>query len=216
MNITNFSVDRPCCAMQAGIVVLIFLSLFVVTGEYYLVDDGNSGREYLIWNDPIVLDYTKWQAASQYAIDNAPFKVEYERSEPGTPSYIMYTNLKGSQPYGLLNKDTLLKIQKLEKMILDNPRFKDICLAETSLDKSCSKEKSFHTPLSALEKAGIDDIDATDQDVILDKLKTLMENEEVWTKEKIYFDKYLSRDNMTASYMRAVFPPGLPLEGYAN
>ena len=84
MKITNFFVERPCSAMGGGFFILLVLSIIAILLEYYLVDDGASGRDYLIWNDPIVLEYTKWQAATQFAEDNAPFKAEPERSKTGS------------------------------------------------------------------------------------------------------------------------------------
>jgi len=65
--ITNFFVDRPCVAICSGFGILFVLSILTIVFEFYIVDDGQSGRDYLIWSDPLVLDYTKWQAASEYA-----------------------------------------------------------------------------------------------------------------------------------------------------
>jgi len=106
MWITNLFVESPCKVMLGGYAALIILAFLAISFGYFEVDDGESGRDFLIWNDPIVLDYTMLVAAEEFAEDNVPPKDEAVRSEQGAISFILFTNEDDSE-YGLLQKETL-------------------------------------------------------------------------------------------------------------
>lgn len=55
----------------------------------------------------------------------------------------MYQNTELATPYGLLKKEKLLKIQEAEKLVIDDPAWKNFCLAESTSDTSCSTTRSF-------------------------------------------------------------------------
>lgn len=54
----------------------------------------------------------------------------------------MYQNTELDTPYGLLKKEKLLKIQEAEKLVIDDPEWKNFCFAQSTTDTSCSKTKS--------------------------------------------------------------------------
>ena len=109
-----------------------------------------------------------------------------------------------------------MKMQEIEKELLDHPKFKDVCLAESPLDTSCSKDKSFMSPLSVFKMAGIPDLEAATQEEIIEKFTAFMNNKRGWALGSMFFDKYVSPTNVTVNYMRVMFPLGYPLVGYDN
>ena len=66
----------------------------------------------------------------------------------------------------LLNKDFLLKIQKMEKEIQEKEEWKNVCKANSVYDTSCSLTESFISPLSFLEMGGVYDLESATQEDI--------------------------------------------------
>lgn len=60
---------------------------------------------------------------------------------------MIYQNTELDTPYGLLKKEKLLKIQEAEKLVIDDPEWKNFCFAQSTTDTSCSKTKSSLSPL---------------------------------------------------------------------
>ena len=78
--------------------------------------------------------------------------VQGVRSQNFLPAFLLYTNV--DNPAGLLRKDILLNIEKLEQAIRDYPGFKDYCLAQDEDNKTCSNV-TMSTPLNVLREMNV-------------------------------------------------------------
>lgn len=134
------------------------------------------------------------------------------------PAFLLYTN--NDDPVGLLRKETLLNIEKLENAIQAYPGFKNYCLAQDENNKTCSNV-TMSTPLNVLREMNVTkELKDMGQLEIEELFRTAFETIEVRPKIMANFDKNVSGDNMTVTYMRTIIQFGQPLEvngtRYAN
>jgi len=160
MWITNLFVNSPCKVLSIGFLVMILISIIPIAAEFYIVSDGGSGRDFLIWDDPKVLDGDRYILAKEFVQNHTGLEEEPTRSQLSRVSslYNLYTNT-GNYEHGLLKKDTLLKIQEIENKILDHQNYTKFCFATSAIDDSCSP-MAFVSPLTVFKLAGVSDISA--------------------------------------------------------
>jgi len=129
---------------------------------------------------------------------------------------ILFEDNKESE-YGLLSKDSLLEMKKIENYIQTSEidvgdgitlGWKDICLAESVESTACSP-KSFISPITSAF-TGMD-IEVMNQDQIIESFKETMRNPVVWPMIEPLFDKSLSLDNLKVTYARTIMSIGAPL-----
>jgi hypothetical protein len=100
----------------------------------------------------MTVDLDMFTVAQEYfddAGDGLVDPVQGVRSKGLLPAFLLYTNV--DNPDGLLRKDILLNIQKLENAIYDYPGFKDYCRAQDEKNTSCSNT-TFASPLNVLRE----------------------------------------------------------------
>lgn len=151
---TNFFVERPCCCLSMGYCTLIILTLYTIrTGLVSLSDF--SPRDFLDWEDPIVVHYDQSNAAKT---DIGTLREEYEglkvaQSDDKSvnftqplrtkPSFFILTSLifenLEADDYGLLRKDNLLKIREVENSLINFKNYEKFCLAQSDSNSSCSE-----------------------------------------------------------------------------
>ena len=128
--------------------------------------------------------------------------VQGVRSKPSLPAFILYTNV--DNPEGLLRKDILLNIQKLENAIADYPGFKDYCKAQDAENTTCSN-RTFSSPLNVLkEMNATKELSEMDQLEINELFRTAFDTRQVQRRIESFFDKNVTATNMTVTYMRTI------------
>lgn len=120
----------------------------------------------------------------------------------------MYQNTELDTPYGLLKKEKLLKIQEAEKLVIDDPEWKNFCFAQSTTDTSCSKTKSSLSPLTIF--GGLD-IAAATQEEINAKFKEAIKAPS-WEAMSAFYDSNVKIDNLNVTYIRSFFTLGGPLD----
>ena len=126
------------------------------------------------------------------------------------PAFLLYTNV--DNPTGLLRKDILLNIQKLENSIRDYPGFKDYCIAQDEKNTTCSNV-TFASPLNVLkEMNATKELSEMGQLEIEELFRTAYDTIEIRPKIMSFFDKNVSASNMTVTYMRTIINMGSPLD----
>jgi hypothetical protein len=106
--LTNFYVDRPCLVILVGFFILILISIGSVMGGFFEINTEGASRDFLIWNDPIVLEGTKSELALE-RVENITGEPELAvRSEAGLSSFLLYENKDSGNEYGLLQKEVLV------------------------------------------------------------------------------------------------------------
>lgn len=86
----------------------------------------------------MTVDLDMFTVASEFFDDTGALvdPVQAVRTQRLLPAFLLYTNV--DNPAGLLRKDILLNIQKLENSIADFPGFKDYCIAQDEKNLTCS------------------------------------------------------------------------------
>mmetsp|Transcript_2148 Transcript_2148/g.3215 ORF Transcript_2148/g.3215 Transcript_2148/m.3215 type:complete len:142 (+) Transcript_2148:253-678(+) len=137
--------------------VLILLSIIPMALEYWEIAAGGR-REFLIRDDPIVIDDDKYTLAKEFVTERTGLADSPLRSESGPLSFLLFTN-KGDSEYGLLEKDTLVKIEQIEKLVSGHENYTQVCLATSNVDSSCNA-RAFQSPLAVFYATGVTDISA--------------------------------------------------------
>ena len=65
MWLTNMMVNRPCCTICIGYILLIVLTYISIKQDYFGISD-TSARDYLIWTDPMTVDLDMFNVGSDY------------------------------------------------------------------------------------------------------------------------------------------------------
>ena len=65
MRLTNWFVDCPCTVMCVAFGILFAITFVVVTNGWIALTDP-SNRDFLIWDDPIVVNHDKRTLAFEY------------------------------------------------------------------------------------------------------------------------------------------------------
>ena len=112
MWLTDQFVRRPISVLIVGYAVLIFLTYLSVTLEYFEISDTEP-RDFLIWRDPKTVDLDMFNIANEYMEEKIGSSKQGIRSKTANQMFIMYSNLPGNKE-GVLKKDILLKMQKIE------------------------------------------------------------------------------------------------------
>lgn len=58
-------VNRPCCTLCVGYIVLIILTYISIKEDYFTISD-QSARDYWIWTDPMTVDLDMFNVGSDY------------------------------------------------------------------------------------------------------------------------------------------------------
>lgn len=219
MKITDFMVDSPCKVICASYLVLIILGVMSVAFGYFSITlEGGRGRDFSIWKDPLQIDSDLLALANEYITDTKGDALVDLQTESTNFNFLLYTNV-GDKEFGLLNKDVLKTIAKLEDDFVTNEDYKKFCLAKKPLqpdDTPICDETMVSSSVSAILGKGMPgalDLEYATQEEINAKFITFMESP-LWeiTFIRSAFDKYVSPDNLTINYMRSTFQNGGPIE----
>uniref|UniRef100_A0A7S3CP63 SSD domain-containing protein n=1 Tax=Strombidium rassoulzadegani TaxID=1082188 RepID=A0A7S3CP63_9SPIT len=211
LRITSLYVDRPCTVMLVGYLVLIIITFISISQNYFEIAGGSPrNRDYLLWNDPIVIESNKYILAKEWVANRTGSSDVAVRSETGTTAFILYEQTDDYE-YGLLKKEYLVEVQTLEDNIQKLDNYTKLCLAVSTEDKSCSP-RALTSPLTVFKLAGVDDISELTQEEIVQTFKSVVENDALWFQVSFLFDKYVTSENLTVSYMRSLLTFGTPLE----
>ena len=96
-------------------------------------------RDYLVWNDPKVVEWDKLQVAEEYLQSKGDETVPLRATSPekSNPVLIFKHKKKGN----LLEKKFLTTIQKLEGLTIHNWKWKHICKVQDELDQYFRKDE---------------------------------------------------------------------------
>lgn len=126
MDLTNYFVSNPCTIISISLLILIIFTI-IAFGHNLFEINQNSGRDYLIWSDPIVMDYDKKTVAEEYVKSKQtsglqPVRVETVSDWNAILLYDGSTQIDYPD-VGVFNKKTLLEIEANEKMIKNMERY---------------------------------------------------------------------------------------------
>ena len=114
MKITDFMVDSPCKVICGSYLLLIIFGVMSVAFGYFNITlQGGRGRDFSIWKDPLQIDSDLLALADEYITDTRGDALVDLQTESTNFNFLLYTNV-GDKEYGLLNKDVLKTIEKLE------------------------------------------------------------------------------------------------------
>lgn len=212
MMLTDIFVKRPFWTLVVGYSLLITLTQISIDFGYFDISDSSS-RDFYIWDDPMTVDLDMFTVASEFFDDNSEALVEPVqaiRSKGQLPVFLLYKNVDNAA--GLLRKDILLNIQKLERTIADYPGFRDYCKAQDDKNLTCSN-MTFNSPLNVLTQMNATkELSEMGQLEIEEIFRTAFDTIEVKSVILPAFDKNVSSSNMTVTYMRTIISLGSPLD----
>ena len=94
--------------------------------------------------------------------------------------FILYTNTDPDNENGLLDKDILLNMQKLENKVRNHPDFGKHCLAENQYNETCG-ENSYLSAINTVEKMNMTkELKDMSQREINKMFKAALKNEDVF------------------------------------
>lgn len=94
--------------------------------------------------------------------------------------FILYTNTDPDNENGLLDKDILLNMQKLENKVRNHPDFGKHCLAENQYNETCG-ENSYLSAINTVEKMNMTkELKDMSQSEINKMFKAALKNEDVF------------------------------------
>jgi len=125
MAITNFFIRRPCIAIITPYVILLILSVIAFSQQMFDVYIGQ--EDSLVFSDPIIIDDNiikiakddlnrKEAKIDKLREDELEDQVRYEKS-PMTSVLMLYEDVSTtaeSKLYGLLNKESIIKVVEME------------------------------------------------------------------------------------------------------
>jgi len=116
MWLTDKFVDRPGTVLIIAFIPLMAMAVLSTSLGYFDIAPQND-RDFLIWDDPIIQNFDKLNLAKDY-IDKygADDSVKPIRVAPVElwATIILYESENADSKYGLLEKENLLKMQKIE------------------------------------------------------------------------------------------------------
>ena len=65
MWLTNMMVNRPCCTLCVGYILLIILTYMSIANNYFSISDATN-RDYLIWTNPMTVDLDMFNVGTDY------------------------------------------------------------------------------------------------------------------------------------------------------
>lgn len=65
MWLTNMMVNRPCCTLCIGYIVLIIITYISISQDYFSISN-ESARDYLIWTNPMTVDLDMFNVGTDY------------------------------------------------------------------------------------------------------------------------------------------------------
>lgn len=125
--------------------------------------------------------------------------------------FIIYSNLPGNKE-GLIQKDLLLKIQKLENKILGQSDYGTHCYAVSQTNSSCN-DLAYQSPLRVFDKMNVTkELKDMSQAEIDNILRRAWRNNKVRKDVEASFDQQFTLENQTATHLRTIFVMGGPLD----
>lgn len=135
--LTNQYVDRPCCVLTTGIILLFIISGASFALGYYDLNPQNN-REYLVWTDSMVVDWDKQNAAKE-ALLKAQGDTQLPVRIQNTPWWNPVILFMGpTQKENLLQKEYLLQVKDFIDQIENMPDWPLFCKAKSTTDSACS------------------------------------------------------------------------------
>jgi len=121
--LTNFYIAHPCKSLIGGYIILLTVAAIAIHFDCFLIPVA-SGREYLIYNDPIMTEYEQIEEVSKFSLTDLDGKgttvkktdeedtgaLQQIRKNKGESMYILYSNTDDTKPYGLLTKSFMESI----------------------------------------------------------------------------------------------------------
>lgn len=94
MILTDLFVNRPCCTLVIGYILLVTLTQISIDYNYFEVSDTSS-RDFYIWDDAMTIDLDMLNVAQEYFDDEGDLvdPVQGIRSKPLLPIFLLYTNI---------------------------------------------------------------------------------------------------------------------------
>jgi hypothetical protein len=125
MAITNFFIRRPCIAIITPYVILLILSVIAFSQQMFDVYIGQ--EDSLVFSDPIIIDDNiikiakddlnrKEAKIDKLREDELEDQVRYEKG-PMTSVLMLYEDVSTTAEgklYGLLNKESIIKVVEME------------------------------------------------------------------------------------------------------
>lgn len=134
--LTNMFVRRPCLLLIVSFILLAYMSRVSFKNGYFDLADSE-GRDFLVWSDPKVKVDDMRNLAREYITDNEDVVI-VDGEEEDTPirsklkgqwgMIYIFQNLKNKE-YGLLLKENLLKMERVERLVNTSAEWQDYCLA---------------------------------------------------------------------------------------
>ena len=136
--LSNLFVKRPCCCLIFVYIILIWLTTIAFDDDMYDLSKTD-GRDFLVWTDPIVKNNDMRNLARTYILDQQDVELidgeEIDKEVEVRSKYAftwgmiyIWQNLQNKE-YGLLLKDNLLKLEKVERLVNTSSEWKDFCIA---------------------------------------------------------------------------------------
>ena len=129
--LTNLMVNRPCCMILVGLVIMFLIS-FLTFYLDYLTATKISDRDYMVWGDPYVTNFDKSIGVSRELLLQtneeglAPLQ---SQANPDWTVLLVYSSPDDTQ-INLWTKDVLIGIREFEKDIQVRDDYKQACLAK--------------------------------------------------------------------------------------
>lgn len=205
--LTRLMVDRACCCISSAVVLLIVISGLVAALGWLTPSDPNN-RDYLVWGDKYVTNFDKSMLAMrELRVSSTDEKVALQSQNIGEWAIILvYT--APADATNLWTKESLTALRDYEAKIKAMDGFKKTCLAREVVggakDEVECEEMSFQTAMDLFDDPSkIDSMTQAELDTVL--LNALSSDDE-WM-----FDKFVSPENLTVSFMRSIFVGAGPI-----
>lgn len=99
----------------------------------------------------MTVDLDMYNIAVEYMDEKFGSSTQGVRSQNTFPLFILYTNTDPNNKNGLLDKDLLLNMQRMEDKVRNHPDFGKHCMAENQYNETCG-ENSYLSALNTVQK----------------------------------------------------------------
>ena len=109
-------IEKPCTIILFSFLILIIISIIVIVAGYFNLND-NESRDFLIWDDPMVVAWDKLSVGEEYVTAKSgsgsvqPLRMTQDKS---LNPVIFYSSENGGS---LLDKSNLLKVKEIEDYV---------------------------------------------------------------------------------------------------
>mmetsp|Transcript_41135 Transcript_41135/g.62526 ORF Transcript_41135/g.62526 Transcript_41135/m.62526 type:complete len:410 (+) Transcript_41135:38-1267(+) len=211
--ITDMMVANPCLFILGGYLFLFAMGGLAAGLDFFKLEKTHQ-RDFLIWDKERTEDWDRMFVAEEYLLGGAGSDENKPLRLTEVTDWNPLLHFRSRDGETLIQKERLIKIRDYEQVLLQNEMWKDVCLATSTDDTSCSPA-AFVSCLAFMPMAGMTEpIESYTTEELQEGFNTVFNDEEMFSNLALLFQRkdFIEGNSTNVSFMRSFVRIATPLE----